>query len=719
MSVVNRRNAAPEVFWPARIRQNELAQVRLKQLYMLLMGVFLLEFLGRMAFYSLDDRTPVFVMIGYTVTAALGIWLGKSWKDKGFRLMSVYILWMILRCFISFREAPERTQAWDRILSLFWAVGGCYSFGRVFSKNEIKRFLGVVCLIWTVGMVLSSCLGIAAAWMRIRIPNFSGNAFWKIWGESSSARLNLIYCATVSGGMLSISILISLLAGIQARQKSLKVFFFIAVLPMTLALCLTDSRTAQISLSVGIASLFFVMIYYHLYSGYFKQRRIVSDSALFRGGSVFGLLVCSLLAGSIVFLILLNVNPLFDRLKINSTSLGILPSGAVTGDSVIRMAHRGLHTEDVLTGRDQIWKATYSFFMDHPRYLLYGASIVNSMARIVDQSLLDFSAGHGHNIMVQILVEGGLPAFLLFAGFLLYIFRKAVMLLHDRNNPVWMVLLPCLLLSMFIGDMGECLIWFGTKTVPMPFLIFLLAGIIASSSRTALPENRLKRVRVCMVFPAVCAILMLALSPFVLHHSAPVVHQDDYDDPAYDLFYECGDENCETHHGKHTIKTSGCGLCSISNAVRYMTGRGIDVRSLAEFARTNEQYIIHEGSKSTISEEAAKAFGDEFGFCFIGQISGLAEATAYVKQGCTVIAGVGNSIGGGHILVIADYDPLTKEYLILDSAGNYENWSRAFSSWQRITDNHLQSNPDVYFTSFRILAPSRLGNLALQPANDA
>ena len=432
MSVVNRRNAAPGLFWPDRIRQIELTQVHLKQLYMLLMGVFLLEFLGRMAFYSLESRIPTFVIIGYTVTAVLGIWLGKSWKDIGFRLMSVYILWMVLRCFISIREAPERTLAWERILSLFWAVGGCYSFGRVFSKDEIKRFLGVLCLIWTVGMVLSSCLGIAAAWMRIRIPNFSGNAFWKIWGETSSARLNLVYCATVSGGLLSVSILISLLAGIQTRQKSLKAFYFIAVLPMTLALCLTDSRTAQVSLSVGIASLFFVMIYNNMHSDRFEQRSFITNSSLYRAGSIFGLFACSVLVGSIAFLILMEVNPLFDRFKIASTSLGIFPSGAVTGDSVIRMSNRGFHVEDVLTGRDQIWKATYSFFRDHPRYLLYGGSIINPMARIVDQSVLDFSVAHSHNTMIQILVEGGLPAVLLSAGFLLYILKKAIMLLHNR-----------------------------------------------------------------------------------------------------------------------------------------------------------------------------------------------------------------------------------------------------------------------------------------------
>ncbi len=681
---------------------------------MVLMGVLLLEFLSRMAFYSADGSTSRLAAAGQTAAAALGIWLGKSWKDRGFRLMACYIGWMALRCFVTARAPADRAWVLDRILTLVWLAGGCYSLGRILTIKEIRHFAGTVCLLWTAGMAVSAGLGITAAWMRIRIPNFGGGA-WRIWGEAGSARLNLVYCSTVSGGMLSFSVLLALVTALQVREQWKKAFCLTAVLPMTLALCLTDSRTALLSLTAGIAALTFACGYLNLHStgclrsGYIARRAPVGPLKLLL------LSAGALAAGALVLLVLLNVNPLFDEVKITLAKAGILPSGAVTEETTIRMAHRGFGSEGALTGRDRIWRAALSFFGDHPRYLLYGASAVNPMARILDQSALDFEAAHCHNILLQVLAEGGLPALLLLGGFLFCIAGKALRTFRSGNKLLWTALLPCVLLSMLFGDMGECLLWTGFRDTPLPSAFFLLAGLLSASDPEAGAENRRPRLRRTLVLPAVCAAVLLVSLSLVLHHEVPVIRQDDYDNPVDDLYYLCGDENCETHHGNHTIKTSGCGLCAISNAVRYMTGGDLDVRGLAAFARENEQYIVHVGSKSTVSEAAAGALGEEYGFCFIGQVPGLQEATGYIRQGCTVIAGVGNSRGGGHLLVIADYDPLTKEYLVLDSAGNYDGWSHAFCSWQRITDGRLTTNPDVFLTSFRILGPSRLKNLALPP----
>ena len=715
MSVATRRKAPAGFFSLSRLRLPELSEVWLKRLYTVLMGVLLLEFLCRMATFSNNAYTPRPVMIGHAFTTVLGIWLGKTWKDKGFRLMIIYLLWMSLRCFISVRENPESSLALNRILALFWAVGGCYSVGRILSKKEIMRFLSVLCFIWTAGMVVSSSLGIAAAWMRIRIPNLNGAATWKMWGEASSARLNLIYCSTISGGILSLSILIALLAAVQKQRLMFRMFYFLATLPMTLALCLTDSRTAQISLSVGIASLFFILIYSRIRSCTFRIRNTSTGSPVMKPSRLLILLSGSILVGILSLFVLLHVNQVFDYIKTASTKLGIIPSGAAAEGSTVLMSHRGFHVEDVFTGRDLIWKAAAGFLSSHPRYLLYGASIVNPMSRIVDQGVLNFTTDHCHNIALQILVEGGLPAALAAIGFAGYIVGKAVRNFRNGNNPLWLIMIPCLMLSVLVGDMGECLLWLGFRSSPTPYFLFLLAGITASCDHTAIPAgsaDRVKRIRSFLVFPVACAVLICSLAPFLLSYDVPVIRQDDYDDPEQDLYYTCGDENCETNHGMHTIKTSGCGLCAIANAVRYMTGQEIDIHDLAAFARNNEQYVVHAGSKSTVSKAAADEFGDIFGFSFIGEVASLQEATPFIRQGCTVIAGVGNNLGGGHLLVVADYDPLTKEYLILDSAGNYDGWSRSFSSWQRIADNHLRTNPYVFFTSFRILAPVRLSGLS-------
>ena len=97
-------------------------------------------------------------------------------------------------------------------------------------------------------------------------------------------------------------------------------------------------------------------------------------------------------------------------------------------------------------------------------------------------------------------------------------------------------------------------------------------------------------------------------------------------------------------------------------------------------------------------------FGGDYGQFKLSEGS-LEEATHLLREGCAVIAGVGNAEGGGHLLVLADYDPLTGKYLILDSAGNYDHWSGSFFSWQSVRENRLELNPDVYLTTFRAIRP--------------
>ena len=158
-------------------------------------------------------------------------------------------------------------------------------------------------------------------------------------------------------------------------------------------------------------------------------------------------------------------------------------------------------------------------------------------------------------------------------------------------------------------------------------------------------------------------------------------------------------------YSQRTVKAAryahGCGACAIVNAVCYLTGTQPDVREVAEFVREKNEYIVHEGSKVTLYQDYAEAFGPRYGFRFVRQAENLGEATEYLRQGCVVLSGAGNSHGGGHLLVLADYSPADGKYLILDSSGNSANWSRAFASWQVIRDNRPEKNPDVLLTSFR------------------
>lgn len=660
------------------------------------MGFLLLEFFWRMVTVGDAADTSHGIILLQSATALAGIWLGKSWKDKGFRFLAFYLLWSCIRLALCGKSMSVSGAAVRKELALLWAIGGCYSLGRVMSRKELGKFLLAVGAVWTAGMVASSCLGIHAAWNRIRIPNLDGTRFWRLWGDADSARLNLVYISTISGSILSSSILISLLLGISSKRKAVRAAFFLAVLPMVLALCLTDSRTAQISLSAGLGLMGALAL-----QNVWKRRK----------GIAFLAPAALLIAGAVLWA-LLHTGAVFDRLKEASVNWPILRSSAMLGADPVYTSGRGLAGEDVLVGRPQIWLAALQYLRANPTVLLTGTSAVNSMAGINLQPALTFSASHCHNILLQILVETGIPGLAAVAGFLWITARKSLRCVKQESAPLWRRLLPCLLVTICAGELVECLTWLGFRYTPVPFFLFAAAGLVAAAedspdvSDRKEPPARKQRWWIGPALLCLCVLLALPLLPRGRTvRLENIVQQDSYDDPETDLYYLCGDENCETHGGRHTIKTSGCGLCAVANAAWYLTGNAVDVHRVADFARENGEYVVHAGSSTTLVQAFAENAGAEFGVAFAGEVKSLEEATHLLREGCAVIAGVGNAEGGGHLLVLADYDPLTGKYLILDSAGNYDHWSGSFFSWQSVRENHLELNPDVYLTSFRAIRP--------------
>ena len=56
------------------------------------MGFLLLEFFLRMVTVGDAADTSHGIILLQSATALAGIWLGKSWKDKGFRFLAFYFL---------------------------------------------------------------------------------------------------------------------------------------------------------------------------------------------------------------------------------------------------------------------------------------------------------------------------------------------------------------------------------------------------------------------------------------------------------------------------------------------------------------------------------------------------------------------------------------------------------------------------------------------------
>ena len=182
--------------------------------------------------------------------------------------------------------------------------------------------------------------------------------------------------------------------------------------------------------------------------------------------------------------------------------------------------------------------------------------------------------------------------------------------------------------------------------------------------------------------------------------SFTVLRQDDYDDPTADMYYNEG----------RTIKSSGCGICAIVNAVDYLTGNAPDVHAVAKYAMDNGEYTVGEGTNISMYKDYADSKGKSFGFKYVGATSNYTTLQSYLRQGCVAIVGVTRNSGGGHIIVIAAYNTDTGKYLVLDSAGDYSSWTKSMTgsslyAWQSISSGKFEKNSSCYIPSgnnFRI-----------------
>ena len=705
--------------WKDEVRKASFPEERhLRWLYAVLMFFLLSGDVVRIAFYQRAAYAPVPIIFLRLVTVLLGMTLSKGRKNASFGSLAVLTLLMLLRSVLETFPSFSRDllESW---LYLVWTVGACYPLGLVLEKKQLRKLFLSIGAVWSAGMAFLACVGIHAAWMRVKFQNLHGSGMIGLWGEAAHARLQLVFLSTISGQLMAVSILIALICAVASRHKAAKLLFSLSILPMLVALSLTDSRTAQISVSAGMA-LFMLLLIRDRWPGSVRKRSPAPGRP-----PVFSLLCfscCFLLLFLLLLLALRQINPLFDALKKASAGWPVLQSAGTQ----VQMDQRDYLDGTVMTGRFEIWHAVLSWLLRHPLYLLIGKSMILPMHEINEAGLLSFEASHCHNILLQVLLENGLPGFFLLLSVLLQTVLQAGRLIAARKQPLWLRLLPSLLAVICLGECAECLTWCRCHYLPFLPLLGFTSGLIAAGGRqkgdvlslrgiradaaklrikllafpAALPAlfRRLKPLAALLVF---CGFLFFTRSNLSLY---PVIHQDDYARPDTDLYYDCGDPLCETNAGRHTISTSGCGACAIVNAVCYLTGTQPDVREVAAFVREKNEYIVHEGSKATLYQDYAEAFGPRYGFRFVRQADHLEEATEYLRQGCVVLAGAGNSHGGGHLLVLADYSPADGKYLILDSAGNSANWSRAFASWQVIRDNRPEKNPDVLLTSFRVYA---------------
>lgn len=132
--------------------------------------------------------------------------------------------------------------------------------------------------------------------------------------------------------------------------------------------------------------------------------------------------------------------------------------------------------------------------------------------------------------------------------------------------------------------------------------------------------------------------------------------------------------NVSDYSGK--MAAAGCGVVAITNAVYALNGQFVDPMLFADYAVEKHYRIIGSGTQDGIFKEAAKKFGNAYGFTYIKTSYSTSEVREYLKKGCVAISHV-----PGHYVTVADFNPKTKKYLVLDSHPIKSRSTSSFGNW--------------------------------------
>ena len=144
---------------------------------------------------------------------------------------------------------------------------------------------------------------------------------------------------------------------------------------------------------------------------------------------------------------------------------------------------RTLDGGDLLSGRADIWKQTIRFLVSHPRTFLTGRSVNEPMKStgIMRSSII--VTEHCHNMILQTLMESGLPGLFLLLAFIFCTGRRAVRLAADEKKPLLVRQMPAAVCALWVGELTECIVRMTNIRVPMLGLLMLYAGIVCATGK--------------------------------------------------------------------------------------------------------------------------------------------------------------------------------------------------------------------------------------------
>lgn len=425
-----------------------------------LVSFFFLAVTNKDAEFGSTSSIHPLIWIIRLVTAIVVLAIKRQNKDFGILVLGLYFLLFVFRIVIVEPANLFKEDISESIFAGTWLFFACYNFGWVLSNQQIYKFIRLSVSFWTIVMDIACIVSLYATTLDQYMFNLTHGSVIGIY----AGRLMLFNLPTTTGLILSLSALLALCGLYCTNRLCLRFFYAISTMLLMLCLSLTGSRTGYISFASGTGALAFILMYYRIEK---KNNRIKNWKKL----SIA--IVSLILVTVIVLYTITKTSDLYNRIR---EGRGLFISNAYAETLV---SDRGfIGNDDVFNGRIEIWKAVLEVFRQKPVLLLTGASKMLPMTDVCQ--ITGTAYAHCHNILLQILLESGIPGVLLLLAFWGYTAKRAFALIRMSNIPIWQKLLPVLVASIIVGDMAECSTWLKATQCPMNAILFLTSGIICS-----------------------------------------------------------------------------------------------------------------------------------------------------------------------------------------------------------------------------------------------
>ena len=268
-------------------------------------------------------------------------------------------------------------------------------------------------------------------------------------------RLRVLENVNICGRVMMMNILFSIYMLIRRKKKGIRIFSIFVLILNLIGITHVQSRGSTISFAIAIGVLAFRCVYLWV------RRRGWRVAA--------GLAACA----AAFFLVIGFTIVLLDvDIAIASKTAVVVNEDLTEQNTYVEQSGQ---FNVGSSGRVQIWKATLKYLKTHPKQLLLGLNSPSTMAEIAMDDEYVAETKHVHNVLLDCIVQLGLPYMLIVLAFLAYMAPKCWRVITQKRRDG-----SCVFVALLVGLLTDAMVeimlfsrWEGYNT-----LFMLMCGYV-------------------------------------------------------------------------------------------------------------------------------------------------------------------------------------------------------------------------------------------------